>query len=138
MTLPTKASALDAIKIYESIYQEIPSMIDTSPEPLTFWANELGLSNSAVSNKKKGRRDWKASEIKNILKALKKDTKIVDNYIEVLENIDKMIAEKGYKKQFFYHKVGLSNMQIHIRKTNKNKDYSTWQIDEIKRLVEAL
>lgn len=138
MTLPTKASALNAIKIYESIYQEIPSMIDASPEPLSFWANELGLSNSAVSNKKKGRRDWKASEIKNILKALKKDTKIVDNYIEVLDNIDKMIAEKGYKKQFFYHKVGLSNMQIHIRKTNKNKDYSTWQIDEIKKLVEAL
>lgn len=138
MTLPTKASALDAIKIYETIYQEIPSMIDASPEPLTFWATALGLSNSAVSNKKKGRRDWKASEIKNILKALKKDTKIVDNYIEVLDSIDKMIAEKGYKKQFFYHKVGLSNMQIHIRKTNKNKDYSTWQIDEIKKLVEAL
>lgn len=113
-------------------------MIDASSEPLTFWATALGLSNSAVSNKKKGRRDWKASEIKNILKALKKDTKIVDNYIEVLDSIDKMIAEKGYKKQFFYHKVGLSNMQIHIRKTNKNKDYSTWQIDEIKKLVEAL
>ena len=138
MILPTKASALDAINIYESIYKEVPSMIDASPEPLSFWAKELSLSNSAVSNKKKGRRDWKASEIKNILKALKKDTKIVDNYIEVLENIDKMIAEKGYKKQFFYHKVGLSNMQIHIRKTNKNKDYSTWQIDEIKKLVEAL
>ena len=138
MTLPTKASALDAIKMYEVTYTEIPSMIDASPEPLSFWGTALGLSNSAVSNKKKGRRDWKASEIKNILKALKKDTKIVDNYIEVHENIDKMIAEKGYKKQFFYHKVGLSNMQIHIRKTNKNKDYSTWQIDEIKKLVEAL
>ncbi|WP_238805000.1 hypothetical protein [Emticicia aquatica] len=74
MTLPTKTSALDAIKIYETIYKEVPSMIDASPEPLTFWATVLGLSNSAVSNKKKGRRDWKASEIKNVLKALKKDT----------------------------------------------------------------
>ena len=56
----------------------------------------------------------------------------------ILENIDKMIAEKEYRKQFFYHKVVLSNMQIHIRKTNKNKDYWTWQIDETKKLVEAL
>jgi uncharacterized membrane protein len=138
MTLPTKASALDAIKTYEAIYNEIPLLIDASPEPLGFWAKELGLSNSAVSNKKKGRRDWKASEIKIVLHALKKDTKIVDNYIEVLDNIDKMIAERGFKKLFFYHKVGLSNMQIYIRNTNKNKDYFTWQIDEIKKLVEAL
>jgi hypothetical protein len=138
MTLPTKASALDAIKTYEAIYKEIPSLIAANPEPLGFWANALGLSNSAVSNKKNGRRDWKASEVKIILHALKKDTKIVDNYIEVLDNIDKMIAERGFKKLFFYHKVGLSNMQIFIRNTNKNKDYFTWQIDEITKLVEAL
>jgi hypothetical protein len=138
MALPTKASALDAIKLYENTYNEIPSLIDASPEPLGFWAKELGLSNSAVSNKKKGRRDWKASEIRIILDALKKDTKIVDNYIEVLDSIDKMIAERGFKKLFFYHKAGLSNMQIIIRNTNKNKDYFSWQIDEIKKLVEAL
>ena len=138
MTLPTKESALDAIKTYEAIYKEIPSLIATSPEPLGFWAKELILSNSAVSNKKNGRREWKASEVKIILHVLKKDTKIVDNYIEVLDSIDKMIAERGFKKLFFYHKVGLSKMQIFIRNTNKNKDYFTWQIDEIKKLVEAL
>ncbi|GAB2627976.1 hypothetical protein GCM10027035_23150 [Emticicia sediminis] len=53
MILPTKASALDAIKIYETIYKEVPSMIDASPEPLSFWVTAFGLSNSAVSNKKK-------------------------------------------------------------------------------------
>jgi hypothetical protein len=138
MAIPTKASALNAVKTYIEIYNEIPSLIDVSPEPLGFWANALGLSNSAVSNKKKGRRDWKASEVKIILHALKKDTKIVDNYIEVLDNIDKMIAERGFKKLFFYHKVGLSNMQIYTRNTNKNKDYFSWQMDEIQKLVEAL
>ncbi len=138
MALPTKASALDAIKTYAEVYNEIPSLIDASPEPLGFWAKALCLSNSAVSNKKKGRREWKASEVKIMLHALKKDTKIVDNYIDVLENIDKMIAERGFKKLFFYHKVGLSNMQIYTRNTNKNKDYFSWQIDEIQKLVEAL
>ncbi len=96
MTIPTKASALDAIKIYEATYNGIPAMIAASPEPLGFWAKELGLSNSAVSNKKKGRREWRASEIRIVLHTLKKDVTIVDNYIEVLENIDKMIAERGF------------------------------------------
>jgi hypothetical protein len=49
-----------------------------------------------------------------------------------------MIAERGFKKLFFYHKVGLSNMQIYTRNTNKNKDYFSWQMDEIQKLVEAL
>ena len=138
MTIPTKASALDAINIYEETYNEIPAMIAASPEPLGFWAKALGLSNSAVSNKKKGRREWRASEIRIVLHTLKKDVTIVDNYIEVLENIDKMIAERGFKKLFFYHRAGLSNMQIFIRNANKNKDHFTWQIDEIKKLVEAL
>lgn len=138
MAIPTKTTALKAIQTYADIYNSIPTLIDESLQPLSFWANELGLSNSAVSNKKNGRRDWKASEIKIILKALKKDITIVDNYINVLDSIDTMIAEKGYKKLFFYNRAGLNNIQIYTRQASKNKDYNSWQIEEIQKLVDAL
>jgi hypothetical protein len=138
MSNPTKSAALKAVESYSEILKNISVFLNESSESRAFWAKELGLSDSAVSNKKAGRRAWKINEVKAILEVLKKDTKIVDDYIEILDNIDKMIAERGFKKLFFYHKIGLSNMQIYTRRDSVEKGYFSWQIDEIKKLVEAL
>jgi hypothetical protein len=138
MAIPNRQTALEAVNQYEKIYESIPTLIDESNEPLSFWAKELNLSNPAISNKKNGRRDWKVSEVKIILNALKKDSSVVDAYVNVLENIDAMIYERGFKKLLFYHRVGLNNIQIFTRQHSKDKGYNSWQIEEIKKLVENL
>jgi hypothetical protein len=62
----------------------------------------------------------------------------VDDYINVLENIDAMIYERGFKKLLFYHRVGLNNIQIFTRQHSKDKGYYSWQIEKIRKLEENL
>ena len=135
----TKTEALNAIKKYEDTLSKISTLLDGSGETLYFWSEKLGLSHTAISNKRHGRRDWKPKEIRIILEVLKKEVKIVDEYTHVLDNIDNMIAERGFKKLFFYHKAGLSNMQVVTRSKGKKQGvYEVWNTEEIRKLVEAL
>ena len=138
MQVPSKSAALKAINAYEETLKKVPELLDSSDENAEFWAEKLNLSRTAISNKKHGRRDWKAHEVKKILEILNLDVKIVDVYLNVLDNVDKMIALKGYQKLFIYNKVGLSNVQKRSRTLSTKKDYSVWQIEEIKKLVTLL
>lgn len=136
METPSKSTALEAVNKYQEILKHISTWMDDSAETLLVWSENLGLSRTAISNKKHGRRDWKPSEIRDVLRVLKKDTSIVDNYMQVIDNLDRMIAERGYKKQFFYNKCGVTNNQIAYRA--RRGSYETWEIEEIKALVDAL
>lgn len=139
METPSKASALRAINAYEKALKEIPQWIEGSGETLHFWSAKLGIAHTSISNKNNGRRAWKVHEVRIILETLKKNPKIVDDYLHVINNIDNMIAERGYKKWFIYHKCGLSNIQTVVRtRGRKNGYYDVWELDDVKKLVSVL
>lgn len=137
--IPNKAFAQEAISKYQEVLDNIPKWIEESGETVTYWGNLLGINRSAISNKKHGRREWKPREIKTILEALKKETKWVDDYLLVLDSIDKMLVNRGLVKKIAYEKAGLTQGQQFTRTKNSKKGaYEIWDVNEIKKLVEVL
>jgi hypothetical protein len=136
--LPTKLEALKIINRYAEFVEKAAQYIDQSEEKLPYWSKVLGISTTAISNKKAARRDWKVEEIRKLVEALKMDVTLVDDYVYLMQHLDTMISIRGYKKQFIYGKAGISNMQVFTRNQNKKKAYMSWKIDEILKIVEAL
>ena len=136
--IPKREKLLKIANSYDELIAKIPLLMDESGEKNAFFEEKLGLSKPAISNKKHGKRDWKPTEVQLLLESLKKNTKPVEEYIDLLDNIDEFIKAKGKKKMFVFAQANISIMQTNIRKHNKENGYSAWETDEVRRVIEAL
>jgi hypothetical protein len=58
---------------------------------------------------------------------------IVNDYCKIVGNVDKIIAQTGYKERFIAEKLGISESLFYNKKRNKS-----FTLDEMVRLVDLM
>jgi predicted transcriptional regulator len=69
----------------------------------------------------------------NILLSKTYVSEIVRNYSKVVNNVDEIIAQTGYKGKFIAKKLGIPESSFYVKKRNRS-----FTLDEIIRLVDMM
>ena len=131
-----KKKYLETIEAYAQIIKNLPSMLDNADDTFLEISNKMGISFSALSNKKYGRRDWKMEEIGKLILIIGniKQREIVKNYVFIVNDIFPIIRENGIQFKFIFEKAGMNMGNYQVR----SKNIATWRVSEVREIISIL